>query len=171
MAIYGARMISRRRLEKAELRRQRALDELRLLENAPDATIDAIVDFARRAFQADAALFSIIDGDRQWNKSRSGTDVYEVPRADSFCGHTILEEGAFVVPDASHDERFADNPAVTAEPAVRFYAGYPVETASGERIGAMCILGHEPRVRNDVDIVMLRELALMVQQRLPQLAS
>jgi GAF domain-containing protein len=163
-------MIFRRRPESPEIRRQRALDELHLDESEPDATIDAIVDFARRAFQADVAIFSVIDGDRQWNKSRSGTDVFEIPRADSFCGYTILEEGAFVVPDAMHDARFVNNPAVTAEPSVRFYAGYPVETVTGERIGAMCVISHEPRARNDVDLVMLRELALMVQQRIPLLA-
>jgi GAF domain-containing protein len=157
--------------DRREARRQSALDELRLEEGASNATIDAIVDFARRAFQADAAVFSIIDGDRQWNQSRSGTDVYEIPRVDSFCGHTIMEDGALVVPDAANDPRFASNPAVLAEPAVRFYAGYPVETPSGERIGAMCVLGHEPRASNNVDIVMLRELALMVQQELPRLGS
>lgn len=155
---------------RAEERRQKALDRLGLDEKTPDPTIDAIVDFARRAFRADAAVFSVIDGDRQWNKARSGTDVFELPRAESFCGHTIMADGALVIPDALDDERFAHIPAVTKQPAVRFYAGYPVETASGERIGAMCVISHEPRSRNDVDIVMLRELALMVQQQLARQA-
>jgi GAF domain-containing protein len=173
---YGSRMLLRkssrhRPPERDEASRQCALDALHLQEGVIDLKLDAIVEFARRAFQADIALVSIIDRDRQWNISRSGTDVFEIPRADSFCGHTIVTDGAFVVPDAAHDSRFVHNPAVTSSPQVRFYAGYPVETASGERIGAMCVLGHEPRSRNDVDIVMLRELALMVQQELPRLAS
>jgi GAF domain-containing protein len=71
-----------------------------------------------------------------------------------------------VVPDALADERFRDNPLVLGEPHIRFYAGYPVESPSGERIGALCVFDPEPRRADDVDTVLLREFALMMQSEL-----
>jgi GAF domain-containing protein len=78
----------------------------------------------------------------------------------------IQGQGPLVVPDALADERFRNNPYVLGEPHIRFYAGFPIESADGERIGALCVFDPEPRAAGDVDLVLLRELALMLQAEL-----
>jgi hypothetical protein len=153
--------------EHREVERQRAVDELGIAGSAPEERFDRIVDLARRAFHAKAALFSVIDHDRQWNKSRSGViELEEFPREGSACAVTIKETGAFIIPDTLDDDRFRSHDFVAGEPHIRFYAGFPVEAPSGERIGALCIMDDSPRAKGEVDEVLLRELALLVQAEL-----
>ena len=86
------------------------------------------------------ALVSLIDGQRQWFKSRVGLDAAETARDISFCGHAIMEPGLFIIEDASLDPRFADNPLVTGDMHLRFYAGAPISAPSGHRIGTLCVI-------------------------------
>lgn len=149
-----------------ERERQRAVDELGIAGSAPEERFDRIVELARRTFKARVALFSVIDHDRQWNKSRSGLELEEFPREGSACTVTIQESGSFVIPDTLADARFSTHAFVTGEPHIRFYAGFPVEAPSGERIGALCVMDDAPRERAEVDEVLLREFAMLVQAEL-----
>ena len=106
----------------------------------------------------------MIDKDREWHKAMNGTDVVNNDRDTSFCSVTIRSSGSFVVGDASHDERFVDQPLVKDD-TVRFYAGYPV-TVDGQNIGALCVFDSEPRSESDVDDSMLKNLASLIEAEL-----
>ncbi len=131
-----------------------------LLDSEPQAAFDAVVDMAKRSFDVPIALISLVDADRQWFLARSGLDATQTGRAESFCGHAIhAPDATFVVVDAANDERFHDNPLVTGEPRVRFYAGRPIRGPAGHALGTVCIIDHEPRSWNDDDDAVLRGLA------------
>lgn len=151
---------------KEESDRQRAVDDLGIAGTPPEERFDRIVELARRTFHARAAMFSVVDNDRQWHKSRSGIELQEMPRAGSACAVTITEAGAFIVPNTLDDARFATHPLVVGDAHVRFYAGFPVEAPTGERIGALCILDNEPREPGSVDEAILREFAMLLQAEL-----
>lgn len=125
--------------------RQAAVDKLRLLDGPGDPAFDAIVQEAAAALGLPIAAISLIDRDRQWFLARVGLDATETPRAVSFCGHGILQPEVLVVPDATRDPRFAGNPLVTDDPDIRFYAGAPLVTGDGQALGALCVIGPEPR--------------------------
>ncbi len=122
-----------------------ALDELDIVDTAAESAFDALTKLAARALNVPIALISIVDADRQWFKSRYGLEAPQTARDVSFCGHVVATEAALVVPDAWEDERFADNPLVTGEPRVRFYAGEPLRTPDGFVLGTLCAIDHEPR--------------------------
>lgn len=149
-----------------ENERLSALQRLKLLDTAPEDTFDRITRFACEEFQVSIAAISLVDANRQWFKSISGLDVRETSREISFCGHTILEEGIFVVLDASADVRFADNPLVTGEPNIHFYAGCPIHDPSFRRIGSLCIINETPRAFDRTDMVKLNELANLVDEQI-----
>ena len=117
-------------------------------------------------FGVQIALVSIVDTNRQWFKSCDGLDASETSREISFCGHAILGDDIFLVPDAALDERFSDNPLVTGEPNIRFYAGCPLRMANGSKLGTLCIIDRQPREFGDEDKALLRDLARMAEQEL-----
>ena len=143
-----------------------ALRELNILNTLPEERFDRYTRILRRLLDSSIALVSLVDANRQWFKSNQGLDAEETPREVSFCGHTILGDGAFVVEDASHDERFKDNPLVTDDPNIRFYAGVPLSTPCGHNIGTLCIIDPEPRKFSDEDLATLRDIADMVRDEL-----
>jgi len=149
-----------------EFQRLEALRSLRVLDTPAEERFDRLTRLARRLFNVPQALVSLVDEDRQWFKSHSGTEVTETPRDVSFCGHAILGDEVFVVTDALRDPRFADNPLVTGEPGIRFYAGCPLSVGNGLRIGTLCIIDFEPRRFGDEDADLLRDLARMAEQEL-----
>lgn len=122
-----------------------ALHALPLLDTAPEADFDAIVRLGQALFGTQTCLVTLVDRDRQWFKARVGLNAAETPRSISFCGHVILQDDVFVVPDATHDERFHDNPLVTGPPHIRFYAGAPIRLPNGYTIGTVCLLDPAPR--------------------------
>ena len=132
-------------LPKNEPRRLATLHALGLLDTSPEARFDAITRTASAVFGTPIALISLVDEKRQWFKSRQGLEVPETPRDVSFCAHAILDDGIFVVTDSHLDERFSDNPLVTAPPNVRFYAGAPLAAPNGDRIGTLCLIDSKPR--------------------------
>lgn len=125
--------------------RLQALQSLALLDSDPDPDFDDVVRLGSKLFDVPICLVSLIDDDRQWFKARVGLDVAETGRDLSFCGHAILRDDVMVVPDASRDDRFHDNPLVTGAPFIRFYAGAPIRLPNGYVIGTVCLISPEPR--------------------------
>jgi len=128
-----------------ERRRLAALDRIAILDTAPEEAFDRIARLAAFSFRAPIALVSFVDRRRQWFKARVGLDMAETPREAAFCAHTILADEVCLVPDASADARFADNPFVLGAPGVRFYAGAPLTTSDGFRLGTLCVIDRKPR--------------------------
>ena len=130
----------------SEHQRQRALDTYRVLDSLPEAAYDDIVKLAAQICDTPIALVSLIDRDRQWLKARLGMETTETTRRIAFCDHAIRTPGDLMeIGDASQDARFSDNPFVTDESHIRFYAGMPLVTPDGAAIGTVCVLDHEPR--------------------------
>ncbi|MBA4150867.1 MAG: GAF domain-containing protein [Verrucomicrobia bacterium] len=128
-----------------EARRLEALREYNLLDTLPEQVLDDLTTLASHICGTPISLISLIDKDRQWFKSRVGLSTSELPRDISFCGHTILQPHMFTVPDATQDERFADNPLVTGDLQIRFYAGMPLTSPEGHALGTLCVIDHKPR--------------------------
>jgi PAS domain S-box-containing protein len=147
-----------RRNEAATLE---ALRSLEVLDTAHEAEFNALVQAASLACGAPISLISLVDADRQWFKANLGLpEVSETPREVSFCAHAVLGDGLFVVPDSSLDPRFADNPLVTGDPNIRFYAGAPIVVSGGHRIGTLCVIDRLPRELDASQRAILQRLAL-----------
>ena len=146
-----------------ETQRLMSLHSLRILDTPSEERYDRITRMAKRLFNVEICLVSLVDSERQWFKSRQGLDACETSREISFCGHAILSDEPFIVNDASLDERFADNPLVTDAPFIRFYAGHPIKHPDGYRIGTLCIIDPNPREFGDEDVESLSDLAAMVE--------
>lgn len=129
------------------------------MEPGGEDRFDRITRTAARLFDVPVALVSLVDSNRQWFKSRYGLDVTSTTRDVSFCGHAIASDEVFVVPDALVDERFSDNPLVTGPPHIRFYAGHPLQSRSGYRVGTLCLIDHRPRHFDEADRQGLADLA------------
>jgi PAS domain S-box-containing protein len=142
-----------------EATRLARLHALAVLDTAPEPVFDALARSAALACGAPIALVSLIDERRQWFKACIGLGVSETPRDLAFCSHAILSDALFEVPDATQDPRFADNPLVTGEPRIRFYAGVPLVMPEGERIGTLCVIDREPRRLDEGRRRLLKELA------------
>jgi diguanylate cyclase (GGDEF)-like protein len=128
-----------------------------------EASLNHVTHAARRIFGTPIALISVVDSDRLWFKSCIGLNVRETPRDISFCGHAILEDAPLIVEDTLLDPRFADNPLVTADPKIRFYAGRPLRNGENFALGALCIIDHEPRTLSQDDRRLLDDLGLWAE--------
>ena len=146
--------------------RLRALRRHDVLDTPPEEDFDRITRLAASLLDVPYALINFIDADRQWSKSCVGVDAEDVPLEHSFCVDTIQTPGPTVVEDASSDPRFASNPFVTADPSIRFYAGTPIETDAGERIGTICVLDSETRSVTQEELDRLDDLADLVAELL-----
>ena len=147
--------------------RLKALRSLDLLDTPEEERFDRLTRMAKRMFRVPIALVSLVDEDRQWFKSCDGlAGPRETPRNVSFCGHAILGDDIFLISNTLADERFADNPLVAGEPHIRFYAGCPLRSSGGVKIGTLCIIDTAPRDFDDDDAVALRDLASMVEDEL-----
>lgn len=149
-----------------EQARLKTLNSLNILNTPPEERFDRLTRLARRLFGVPIALVSLVDENRQWFKSCFGLSVSETPRDISFCGHAIIEDEVFVIPDTLLDNRFADNPLVINEPHIRFYAGCPLRGPNGHKLGTLCIIDREPRGFERDDIEALIDLAAMVEQEM-----
>jgi phosphoribosyl 1,2-cyclic phosphodiesterase/DNA-binding response OmpR family regulator len=144
--------------------RMRALRELCILDTAPEERFDRYTRLASSLFDVPIALVSLVDSERQWFKSHQGLDATETPREMAFCAHAILQDSVLLVSDAIQDPRFADNPLVTSEPHVRFYAGVPLALSDGSRVGTLCLIDHRPRELDEEKLALLRDLGKMVEK-------
>jgi PAS domain S-box-containing protein len=124
------------------------LEELRkysILDTEPESVFEDMVNLANFICKTPIAAISLVDERRQWFKAITGVDAKETSRDVAFCAHTILRDETMIVPDALLDERFHDNPLVTGETNIRFYAGVPLATPTGRHLGTLCVIDHEPR--------------------------
>ncbi|MGY2224541.1 sensor domain-containing diguanylate cyclase [Pseudomonas gingeri] len=149
-----------------ETARVETLRSLNILDTSPEERFDRLTRLAKRLFNVPIALVSLVDENRQWFKSCVGLTVSETPRDISFCGHAILGDQVMMVPDAENDERFHDNPLVTGEPGIRFYAGCPLTVGNGSKLGTLCLIDTRPRTLDDEERALLRDLARMAEQEL-----
>ena len=143
-----------------------SLKSLAILDTLPEEEYDRITRLCCRMFDVPIALVSLVDVNRQWFKSCQGLDVSETSRDISFCGHAILGDDIFVIPDASIDLRFADNPLVVNEPGIRFYAGYPLRSINGSKLGTLCIIDRAPREFSQQDIETLTDFGHMIEHEI-----
>lgn len=149
-----------------EILRQAAVDDLGIIATVAENRFDVIVKLARHMYGAEAAAFTVLDRDRVWHKSKFGTDIEEAPRTVSFCSIAIKGSGPMVVPDTRDDVRFVDNPAVVGDPSVRFYAGAPVYTPSGQSVGTLCVWDSHPRTAGSFDDTAIKQLAHAIELEL-----
>lgn len=149
-----------------EVSRLKTLESLNILDTPPDERFDCLTRMAKQLFDVPIALVSLVDEDRQWFKSSTGLDVSETHRDISFCGHAILDDNIFLIPDAEKDERFEDNPLVVNDPKIRFYAGCPLRSLNGSKLGTLCIIDQAPRNLSDDELQSLQDLASMVEREL-----
>lgn len=148
---------------KNEADRLAELSSFDVLDTLPEQAYDDITLLASQICGTPIALMTLIDRDRQWFKSKVGTDLDESSRDVAFCAHAILSPfDVFVVEDLSADARFADNPFVAGHEAARFYAGVPLTTTSGNALGALCVIDREPRKLTIEQAAALRALSRQV---------
>ena len=139
------------------------LHNLNILDTPIQETFERITRLTKRVFQVPIVAFSLVDSERQWFKSIQGLEVCETSREVSFCGHTINQDDIFLIHDALRDERFVDNPLVSEEPKIRFYAGTPIRSANGLKIGTLCIIDTCPREFTEEDALLLKDLAALIE--------
>ena len=138
------------------------LQSLNILDTEPERRFDRYTSMTSHVFKTPISLISLVDRDRQWFKSAQGLEATETSRDISFCGHAILGDDVLEVENAPDDPRFRDNPLVTGEPNIRFYAGAPLKLPSGEKLGTLCIIDKAPRRLSGADKRLLMNLADMV---------
>lgn len=155
-------------LPENEEARLAALRDYRILDTPAEQEYDDITFLAAQLCGTPMASIALIDEDRSWSKSRIGIDIPNAPREYAFCAHTILNSSPepLVVPDARLDERFSDNPYVTAEPFIRFYAGAPLFTRENLALGTLCVIDREPRELSAQQLNGLQALARQVSLKL-----
>lgn len=149
-----------------ELERLAALDRLEVLDTPAEPLFDSLTELAAQTFSVPIALISLVDRERQWFKACVGLDVDHTERNISFCQHAIVSDDVMVVHDAAADERFCKNPLVVGAPGIRFYAGAPLITPEGQRLGTLCIIDTMPRVFSSRDALRLAAIAKSVMQAL-----
>jgi signal transduction histidine kinase len=149
-----------------ESERLRALLGYRILDTLPEQVYDDLTRLAAHICEAPIALVSLIDADRQWFKSRFGLDTPQTDRTISFCAHAVATGEMLVVPDATRDARFFDNPSVLSDPEIRFYAGAPLISPGGYPLGTLCVIDRQPREPNPEQLRMLGALSRQVMSQL-----
>ncbi len=140
------------------------LKALNILDTPREPRFDRLTALAADVFDVPMAFVNLVDADRQWFKSTCGLDgVSDTPRDVGFCSHAIHEPDAMIIPDASRDERFADNPFVTGDFHLRFYAGVPIRGPRGKAVGTLCLVDTKPREFSAKQLGQLKKMAAIVE--------
>jgi GAF domain-containing protein len=142
------------------------LEKYAILDTDPELAFDDLTLLASFVCKTPIALISLIDEKRQWFKSRVGISISETSRDVAFCSDAIMQSDIFVVPDAMEDERFRNNPLVTSEPYIRFYAGAPLITEDGHALGTLCVIDQKPRELEGGEREALQALSRLVLAQL-----
>ena len=153
-------------IPKNEERRLAALKRCSVLDTEAEQAFDDLTRLASELCEAPIALVSLVDETRQWFKSRVGLDASETPREQALCGYTILGDEPLVIEDATRDPRTRDNPLVTGELNLRFYAGIPLTLSSGECLGSLCVIDTKPRSITPTQLANLEALARQASSQL-----
>lgn len=133
-------------IQSCEEIRLTAVKELKILDTVPDALFDNLVQIAASLCDVPISVITLVDEDRQWFKANIGLEgVSQTPREVSFCTHAIQQDGIFEIPNAKTDPRFADNPLVTGDPGIHFYAGYPLKLSNGSNVGTLCVIDRQAK--------------------------
>src|SRR5579863_9536273 len=149
-----------------EAKRLALLAACRIIYTPAEQAFDDVARLAAELCGTEIALITLVDSDYQWFKARVGVELVGVPRDLSFCGHCIVGHQALIVEDTLRDPRFADNPLVTGDPHVRFYAGVPLEIEPGSAVGALSVADRAPRVLTERQLESLRRLAKQIAREL-----
>lgn len=142
------------------------LRAMNIVDTPAEERFDRIVRLATRIFDVPIAYIALVDSDRQWFKSKCGVSAEQTGRDVSFCGHTILRQEPLIIPDARNDDRFHDNPLVTGDPHIRFYAGCPLAGPNGRNVGTLCLADQRPRALDDRQLQTFRDLAAVAEHEL-----
>jgi sigma-B regulation protein RsbU (phosphoserine phosphatase) len=142
------------------------LKALNILDTPREPRFDRITELVADVFGVPMVFLTLVDGDRQWFKSTYGINVEATPRDVGFCAHAMLEPQPMVVPNATKDVRFADNPFVTGEFHLRFYAGVPLHGPKGKGIGALALVDTEPREFSPKQVGQLEKFAAIVEREI-----
>ncbi|MGK5054984.1 GAF domain-containing protein [Janthinobacterium sp. RB2P8] len=154
-----------------EAERLLALDATGLVDTPIENVFDRLTWLASQVTDSPMAIISLLTARRQWFKSRIGIEASETSRDWAFCSYAVLQAGVFVVEDALLDPRFKNNPLVTGEPYIRFYAGFPLEDKEGHPVGTLCVLDREPRKLRDREVRALRELSTLASEEIQRRTS
>ena len=158
-----------------EKERLAVLDHYEIMDTPAEKQFDDLLKLAGEICGTPMALISLVDAKRQWFKAKIGIDIAETPREISACQYALTRPDVLVIPDMEKDERFVNNPFVTGEAHLRFYAGAPLKTPSGHNIGTLCILDNKPGSLTDfqksalqtlsAQVVVLLELRLALREK------
>jgi diguanylate cyclase (GGDEF)-like protein/PAS domain S-box-containing protein len=174
--------------QEQENKRLHALAEFQLFDTPPEEAFDRLTALAARLFEVPIVLITLVGRNKQFFKSRQGISICETAREVSFCSHAIAQDDILLISDALKDPRFATNPLVLGYPFIRFYAGKPLVTATGDRLGTVCIIDSVPRdglsrseeqnlidltalVMDRMELHRLQSLRSVSQQRFESIAS
>ncbi len=147
-----------------EAERMEALLSYDVLDTPHEPVFQAITRLAAAITGSPIALISLIDKDRQWFKANWGLETRETPRDIAFCSHAIHSDQLLEIPDTLKDQRFFDNPLVQGNPNIRFYAGHPLETDTGYKLGTLCVIDRKPKQLSDDQKNALKELSTVVMR-------
>lgn len=150
-------------IKLGEVRRARALHRLNLLDTEPEVRFDSLTRLAQHLFHSSYAAISLLEHDRQWFKSRQGFTIEETPRTESICTFTIEQDDVLVVEDTLKDSRTSELPLVSSDPKIRFYAGCPLTTDEGYRVGTLCVMDTKPRSFSARERAVLKDLGEQVE--------
>lgn len=167
MESYSSEVRLKAPLHPREIERVKSLHDLEILDTYPEKEFDQITKIASYICGTPIALISLVDTERQWFKSKVGLQAEQTSRDVAFCAHAILQDSPFIIGDASCDERFKQNPLVTGELGIKFYAGVPITDPTNKLpIGTLCVIDKKTRTLSSEQVDMLSALAEQVRSLL-----